>query len=287
MVAIPEKRIEELNRELYEIDAEQDRLKAEAIEWERKRDSIHKKIGELRLEVKGLKDKRDALNEEVKRLKSLRNEAKGRYREKILRIQDLRQRLREIKAKRPSRSAQDLEMEIKEIDWRIQTNPLPLDEEKRLVEQVRSLESQLKIQMEIKSLGDEIAGLKNDMKSLEAEISTHHEKVLNIAKQSQEAHLSVIEKLDKIRDLKAEADEMHKKYLESREKVRELHSRYKEILDQVRSLKKVIREKEEKEKAKRLSELRKKVEKEALDKLRRGEKLTFEEFKVLAEEEDA
>ncbi|MDH5636311.1 MAG: hypothetical protein OEY47_06580, partial [Candidatus Bathyarchaeota archaeon] len=56
-----------------------------------------------------------------------------------------------------------------------------------------------------------------------------------------------------------------------------------ELLDKIKTFEKELQEAEEKKQAKRQRELCKELEERALEKLKRGEKLTWEEFKILAE----
>jgi len=285
MITVPEQRIEELTQELYKIKDERDRLNKESLRWAEERNLLHEEIKKLRSEARLFKEKRDALNNEVQSLKILREEDRRKHRENIDQLQKLRQRMREAIAKRePIRDALSLEREIETIDWKIQTNPLSLDEERELVERVKILENQLEVYRSIKGIKDEIARLKNEAKALKEEIASHGEKILEVAGQSQKFHLNMIEHLENIKKLGVKADEMHKKYVENKEEAQTFQSKYAEIFNQIKALQKAIQEKEEEEKTKQLAELRNKLEKEALDKLKRGKKLSFEEFKILAEQ---
>ena len=59
----------------------------------------------------------------------------------------------------------------------------------------------------------------------------------------------------------------------------------KNLKQKIKIFEKELREAEEKKQAKRQRELRKELEKRAIEKAKRGEKLTWEEFKILAEKE--
>ncbi|MEM2110416.1 MAG: hypothetical protein QXX08_00870 [Candidatus Bathyarchaeia archaeon] len=282
-MSISKERVEELYQELHLLKAERSRQNKESLQWAEKRNILHEKIKKLRTEAKNLKEKRDALNDEVQHLKSLRERIRKEHYEKTDNLQRLRQKMRETQTKTLRRNAQSLEKEIEMIEWRIQTNSLSLDEEKKLVEQVKNLEKQLEFYRNTKNKKNEVQALEDEVKRLKVKISSYRDKIAELAVQSQKFHLKMLEYYEEMKELKAEADTMHKKYLESREKAQMFHSRYKEVLNQISSLKKAIREKEGEERAKKIADLRILLEKEALDKLKRGEKLTFEEFKILAE----
>jgi uncharacterized coiled-coil DUF342 family protein len=283
-IADPEQRIKELSLELDLLRTERDRLNEESLVWAEKRNGLHEEVKKMRWEAKSLKERRDGLNGEVQRLKALREETWRAYRGKIDRLKSLRQRIREAAANRPSRSSQSIEGEIERIEWKIQTESPSLAEERRLVERVKTLESQLEVYREIEGIEDEMAKLENEAKTLKDQIANHRDRVSEIAKQSQEFHEKMVGRLERARKLKAEADEMHGKYIEYKGRAKTLHLKYVEMLGHVKALRGAIREKEEEERAKQQADLRKKLEEEALAKLKRGERLTFEEFKILAEQ---
>ena len=276
-------KINELAQRLAEARHERERLNDKAIQWATKRDRLHEEIKKLRSEARGLKEKRDTLNNDVQSLKTLREDARKAYREKLEQLQGLRQKAQVVMAKKPPRSAAGLESEIAAIDWKIQTNPLPLDEEKRLVEQVKTLECQLAAYRSIEGLRINIAKLRDEAKALRDENKSHGERISETAEQSQKFHQQMTEELEKSWKLKAEADEMHEEYVKNKEQAHAAHLKYLEILSQIEPLEKASREREEKEKSEIQESLRNKLEKEALEKLRSGKKMSFEEFKVLAE----
>lgn len=284
MSTTPEQRVEELERELDTLTTERDRLNEEALRWAGKRDRLHEQIRRLRSEANSFREERDKLNGAVGALKTLREGAKKEARIKIDQIKTLRQEIKDALSHRPSRSSQSLQNEIEAIEWKIQTDSPTLDEERRLIERVKALETQMEVYREIESIRDKIEGLQNQITKLKDERVSHNQKISEMAKESQRFHEKMIERLQNATKLKAEADEMHGKYAEHKEPARALHLRYVETLEQIRTLREKIREKEEKERSEQEADLRRKLEEEALGKLKRGEKLTFEEFKILAEQ---
>ena len=90
--------------------------------------------------------------------------------------------------------------------------------------------------------------------------------------------------MNHIQNLKAEADNAHQKYVEPSKKADVLHQRYRELLQKIKDLKQKQRRIEEAKQAKRQKQLLEEARKKALEKMKRGEKLTWEEFKLLAEQ---
>ncbi|MGQ9461118.1 MAG: coiled-coil protein [Candidatus Bathyarchaeaceae archaeon] len=276
-------RIEDLDHELTILKEERDKLNSEAQKWAEKRNSIHEQIKKLRMEVDALKEKREAINEKVREFKSLREYAKEKQRETHAQILKLKENMKSLMEKAPQLDTRNIQREIEDLEWKIQTTSLTVKEEKPLIDQVRHLEKQLLIQKQIEKSKEKLMELGTEKKARETEAKTYHEKLSELAKQSQKIHEEMLKTLNKARILKVEADNAHQKYVEIKKQARSLHDKCVELLGQIKTFRQEIREKEEKEQAKRGRELRKELEERALEKLKRGEKLTWEEFKILAE----
>ena len=279
----PEHKIEALNQELTPLQEERNKLNTEATKWAKKRDTIHEKTRNLRKEADAIKEKRDALNEKVRELKNLRLQITARRKEKLDKMSELKEKIRALDEKRPEGNLRQVEEEIKDIDWKIQTSSLPVKEEQELVNRVRQLESQLVVQKQIRKVKDELFKLRAEEQKFGAEAKTIHEKLSELAEQSQNYHAQMIEVLKKARELQTEADEAHKNYVETREEAQKLHQKCVEFLEKIRSVQRELKETADKKQAERQSELKDELEKRALEKLKRGEKLVWEEFQVLAE----
>jgi uncharacterized coiled-coil DUF342 family protein len=279
----PERKIEALNKELTPFKEERNRLNTEAGKWAKKRDDINEKTRNLRKEAASIKEKRDVLNEKVQELKNLRGQVTGSRKEKFDKMSELKEKIRVLNEKRPEGDLRQVQREIEEIDWKIQTSSLPVKEEQELVNRVRQLETQLVVQKQIRKVKEQLFLLRADEQKFGAEAKTIHEKLSELAEQSQKYHAQMIEVLDKARELQAEATEAHNKYVETKEQAQKLHQKCVELLEEIRSIERNLKETADMKQAERQSELKDELEKRALEKLKRGEKLMWEEFQVLAE----
>ena len=270
------KKIAELYQQLAPLREEHDKLNSEAKEWAGKRNSLHKQIRKLRAEAHELKQKRDILNDRVQVLKTLREETNKKRREKHAQILKLGEEIRTLTEKKPSRSMDNIQMEIEKLEWRIQTKPLTLKEEEMLIDQIRPLENQLLIYKKLQKLKNGLTELRTEEKEFESKAETYHKEILELAEQSQELHKEMLEALNEAGALQSEADKVHQRFLEAKQKTRSLHQRIEPIREELHQM-------AEENKARHELELRKGLEERALEKLKRGEKLTWEEFKILAE----
>jgi len=275
--------IEELTQKLSELRDQKNRLNDEAQECAEKRNNLNDKVKDLRTEASALRAERDKVNERVKELKQMRNEGSTKIHQKIETIGKLNQERKILAEKKPQRSHQSLQKEVDSIDWKIQTTSLSLQEDKELVEKVKQLESQLNIYRKLEQLNQKILELRVGVKNLKNENESNHKELTEDAKKSQDIHAKMLERIDESKKLKAEADSMHKQYLESREKSKPLQDELNSLSNHIRQLRVEIQAEEEKEKKQDQDMLRETLEKQAREKLKRGEKLSWEEFQLLAE----
>ncbi len=103
------------------------------------------------------------------------------------------------------------------------------------------------------------------------------------AQKSQEAHTKMVEKVQQSKSLKKDADDMHRRFLQVREKKKPLQQEIESLWDQMKQSKAELREESNKEKEQSQEALRETLEKKATEKLKRGEKLSWEEFQLVAE----
>ncbi|MEM1582339.1 MAG: hypothetical protein QXX56_05140 [Candidatus Bathyarchaeia archaeon] len=278
------RRLESLEREIAGLRGELDRLETEMRSLAEERNILVGKIRELRLEAAKFRGERDSLNDEVKSLKAVLAELKQEYAEKIGSLRELRQRIRDYLKLKPARDEGSLEREIAELDWRIQTTTMSLEEEKRVVERIKSLEGQLSFYRRLKSMRDEASRLEVSFEKVRGEIAVYRDKIAEAAAESQKFHEKMIERLKMAGELKNKLAEVDRRYMENKNKILALRLQYRELLSQVSAIRKTIREEEERRKTEVVSALKERVKREALEKIKRGEKISFEEFKILAEE---
>lgn len=273
--------IRELEQRLLHLRKAKDQLGADAAEQLSGRNKLNEKAKAVRSEITAFRSERDRLNAEIKELKHQREEARTGAKEKIEELKNLRQKRSELSREKPVESRQALQREIEQIDWKIQTTPLDLKEEKQLVERVKHLETRLNVYRRIEDQGSRILELESGVKSLHIRARLCHEKLTGLAERSQELHQKMLAKIGELKTIRAEADGMHKLLLEKREKTRNAEKEINETAGQLAILKGEIRAEENKERKEREDALRQKLVKQAKEKLGHREKLTWEEFRLL------
>jgi len=268
--------VEELRRRLAALKEEKKRLDSEARELAKKRDDIDSRIKILRAEALELKRVKDEAYAEVKRLKEQKKEIKTERARKIEEIKKIQAEIKSLVAKKPKKEASVLQREIEAVEWKIQTTPLSLREEKQLVEKVKHLETQLNIHRRIEQLNQRKLELTAELRALEARAKKLHEKMISEVEKSRKTHEEMLKRLEEARNLKKEAENVHKLFLQAMDRAKPVKEKIKKIAEKI-----ALMEAEERRKSE--ENLLENIAKQALEKLKRGEKLTWEEFKILTE----
>lgn len=275
--------MDELIQKLARLTEQKATLDIEANRLAEKRNRLNEELRNLRTEIQELRSERDQANEKVKELKLQRNTTTARIHEEIEEIKKLGEERHDFSKKIPSRSHRALEEEVERIDWKIQTSSLTLQEEKDLVEKVKALETQLDVHRKAEQLNRKIDALHNEVKNLKADREQCHRALTAHSQKSQEIHAKMLARIEDSRKTKMEADGVHKRFLETREKTKPLQEEIATVSGKIRQFKTEAREQDEKERKQSESLLRQTLENKAMEKLRRGEKLSWEEFQLLAE----
>ncbi len=273
-----------------------------------KRDQLNEQTKKINLEIRDIKKQRDEINQNVQTLKQQRDEVRVKIKPIMDEIQAINEKKEELKKKAPRVRQKDIQEEINKIDWKIQTESLDLQEEKRLVGEVKLLETQLSGYKKIEKQNKKIAEHIQERKVLDQQADAFHKELSEMAKKSQELHESMIAKIAEAKKAKEEADALHKGFIENKEKIKTLLVDIAVLTGQMLGVQNTVREQNkelrEKEIALRLKEkeqfavqrnkkllneqaLKEKLGAQAKEKLNKGEKLSWNEFQLLASDEES
>jgi uncharacterized coiled-coil DUF342 family protein len=282
---------ENFNQKLDELNKQIDDAYKDTQKLVEKRDKLNERFKQLREETRQLKAERDDINEKVHALKTERDETRVTIHPVIDEIKSAREKIAELKKKTPKRSKKDLQQEIDDIEWKIQTTSLDLKEEKQLIETVKQLETQLSTYKKIDRQFKKINELQHGLEAVGETGDKLHTELSGLAQKSQELHQQMLAKIDEARKIKEEADTTHNNYLLTREKIRQLEEQRQRIESEKRRIREIERrayetQRQQDAEAQKTNEkeLRAKLETQAREKLERGEKLSWDEFQLLAAE---
>ena len=263
--------------------------------------TLKERRSSLALEIRRIKDEKKELIEEIKkarqRLKSVREELSKLKNERSKLVKQRKEkvrRMREIKSKlfsgkevlNSSKKSKGLSVSkirsrIDELEWKIITESLPLEVENEIVREISKLEGLLEKALETERLKAESKELRAELKGITIILSDLNGKIGKLS--------SGIEKVrENIGKLKSEVnrlqDEIELKNRLIREKVKELvnvsekiestYASYRKLQEELKNL----RFRRKKELEEKIISRKREI---ALNKLRKGERLSFDDLKVL------
>ncbi len=281
------RKIQELQLRLSFLKEQRQKLNSDASEWAKKRDRFNEQTKNLRIEIRELRDRRDELNSKVKELKQSREDTKKVIRQKVGEIRKLNQEIEVLAQQRPSENLQTLQRKLEQIEWKIQTTSLSLEEEKGLVGQVQKLGAKMNSHKKLGALRKKVYELQIELEAAKTRNKLQHSRLVEKAQRGQELHSKMLEKVDEAKELAAEADKMHKNYLNIRQMKDPIQDEIAEIHNRMKLMNEEIRKEEEEERKRAEKALKKKIKEKAKEKIKRGRRLTWEEFKILSEKEKA
>jgi len=274
--------LEKLRFRLEEVRNKLDLLRREIKSWNAKRRSTIEELKALRERIREARTKRDSINKTVKLLKAEREDLKAWLKDYKHKLSECKEKFKVLRGRRPEGSVQTLEKQLEEIEWKIQTTPLPLREEKILVDRAKEVGAKLGVLKRITALKEEERGLRQNVRELKMKINSKSEVILKLASQSQEAHSEMLRLIEKADGLRMRAKNESKKLAEVKEKLRVLSEEYKSIKNELKRRLEEKKLREEKERREKATRLLKQLREQASEKFKRGEKLTWEEFRLLS-----
>jgi len=268
-----------------------------------RRNELNEQVKKTREEIAALKTERDSINEKVKLLKEQRDALRVQSQPIIDEINGVKEKIAELKKTLPRISQRELQKEHDAIEWKISTTSLDLQEEKRLIEDVKQVEIQLSGYKKIDAKNNKIKELLAQRKIFQDQADALHKELTDLATKSQALHSKIIEKVNAMKVSRAQADIQHQTYIQTKNEVLpNIYVKIAELTGQLKGIRASIAEdaKEEaqiREQARDANEQafkeRKQAQKEkeqamkeklgaqARDKLQKGEKLSWDEFQLM------
>ncbi len=265
-----------------------------------RRDELNEQVKKTRIEVDALKAERDGINERVKLLKQQRDTLRVQSQPIIEQINAIKEKIAELKKTLPRVSQRELQEEHDAIEFKIATTSLDLQEEKRLIEDVKQVEIQMSGYKKIGVQNNKIKELFSQRKVFQDQADVLHKELTDLAAKSQAIHASMIEKLNAMKISRAQADIQHKTYIQTKTEVLpNLYVKIAELTGQLNGIKASIAEDykveaalrnqtqtanelsfKDRQKAQKEKEqaLKQKISAEAREKLQKGEKVSWDEF---------
>ncbi len=232
-----ERRRAEANARADDHRARRDKLNAEARTRAEDRARILEELHARSADAQALRRDRDDLNDQVREAKRLREEWNRKFQDLGNKVQELRRN----RAPRPGAvPVWRLKKDLRELEFRHMTTAHSPDAEKRLIEEMKRLEAQIRDQDEHLQKDPEFDRASQELNAARDEAEKHHAAVGELAEEAQRAHEEMVHLYESIDDLRRQADEVQAKLLEVKTASDEAHRAHIAAIEEVRDLEKLL-----------------------------------------------
>jgi uncharacterized coiled-coil DUF342 family protein len=236
--------IEDLERKRAEANAraddhraKRDTLNTEARTRADERARLLEELHARSADAQDLRRIRDDLNDQVREAKRLREEWNRKFQQEGDRVQELRR----SRAPRPGAvPLWRLRKDLKELEFRHMTSAHGPAEERRLIEEMKRLEAQIRDQDEHLRKDPAFEAAVQAMNAARDEAEKHHAAVGQLAEDAQRAHEDMLHLYESIDDLRRQADEVQAKLIEVKTAADEAHRAHITAIEEVRDLEKLL-----------------------------------------------
>ncbi len=279
-------KLSEQERQASELRDKRDKLNGEARAKADRRDELNKQMAELIAKVKEHQKERDEENTKVQDFKVKREEVRKNLAEAKKEVDQIKEDENLEPLPKPPIPEKVLRRNLKQLEWKIQTEILPPEEEKRLVQEIATLQEQLEEAETIRTLRQERNARFSTFEGLKAEMNHYHKAVIRTAKSSQRHHHEMTKLFAQIDEIRKEADQCHKDFIETKKTADVTHKKFIEIIKGKEKYQKELQGIRQKARVDHFREVKETIEAradEALRKYKEGKKLSLEEFSMLVE----
>jgi uncharacterized coiled-coil DUF342 family protein len=233
------------------------------------------KLQELRNSIQQFKNERNQLTDAVKKLKIERDELNKQLKEKIAAFKKVVP-VQKVEKPKEYVNQQFLRKEIKDLEYKIETEALTFDKEQKLMKIIKD-KKKLLVASQPAHLSDEAKKLSLEIDELRAKADTAHKATKAKADESQKKHEVMIAASNQLKELEAKQKELDTQCTEYKNKIRDVNEQLHGKLDEVVAQSAERRERPKKERREptvNIAELQHQAE----EKLKKGKKLTTQDL---------
>jgi len=284
--------------EIDKLMAELDAIKSELKDYRIKLNSLDRKKEELfrekrkissdvfsRIkEAQGYKEKRNNLTDVVKNTKLSKEELEQRIIAIEAEIHQLKEEKRKILEKLGVDDPSRLKKNIKQLEFKIETEGLTFEKEKELMKVLTKMKKQYESSKSVNEKEHKLDALFKELHDLKGQAEMTRKIVQVSAKESQKHHVELIESSKEIDDLKKKEYELEASIGKFKDEMHKLNEEINPKLNRMDEIKKILHEsniqlKEDIHKSN--SEILRAKDEEVQEKIKKGKKLTTEDLLIL------
>lgn len=289
-MAIDENKLDDLEAQAAELRKNRNTLFDQIKKIKEERDRLNKTARATRDQALKHRKERDRINAKVQEIKKNLGPLFDTLDEKNQALAEADKAIRDEYRGRPSKKR--VQEDLKRIEWEVMTTPTKemLGREDELIARAANLRKTLEGFKDVEKKQDKKMDYIADKKATEAEITAMRDEINQLAEQSQEHHERMILFFEQADQEKKRADDAHSRYVEKIQEVEAIKDHLNLILPEMNALRDGLKASDLK-----IEELRKMnsqqraqaMKQEALKKMENGDKLSFEDLKLIyGDEED-
>lgn len=269
--------IKKLERDYATLVEKRDQLEAEMGRVVEERDKFNERVRALRASASEFRSRRDEVNQRIQELRSQGRGLREEMEEKRRALQELDERLQEARIN-IGEDRKKVEARLRRLDWEMSTTPTRemMKREEQVVKEIRDLRSQLAAYDDIGVLEARRLELRTELAALRLRNRDASEPIEALKSESDVNHQKMIDELKRVDEMRLQADEAHEKVVETRNQLRQMAG---EAVATRAELQRLLRERE----MAKASRVKEEAVQRIREKLSKGGRLTFEEFKLLSQ----
>ncbi len=279
-----ERKLDELEAQAAELRKTRNLLFEQIKKVREDRDRLNESARKMREEALKHRGERDRINAKVQEIKKSLGPLFEELDEKKGLLTEAEKTLREEYRGRPEKSR--VERDLKRTEWEIMTTPTRemLDREDEVIEHASQLRRTLEDYKDVEKQEGKRMEYMADKKATEVEIRAFREEIRNLSEQSQEHHEKMIMFHEQADSEKKKADEAHTRYIQKIEEVNNVKEDLNVVMPQISALRDGLKVADLKVAEHRRMSGEQRAEalrQEAIRKMENGEKLTFEDLRLI------
>ena len=284
-----ESKLDELEAQAAELRKNRNTLFEQIKKIKEERDRLNKASRAAREQALKHRTERDRINAKVQEIKKSLGPLFEELDEKNQALAEADRAIRDEYRELPNKKR--VQEDLKSIEWEVMTTPTQemLGREDEIIARAGRLSKTLEEFKNVEQKQDKKMDYLAEKKATEVEITAMRNEISQLAEHSQEHHERMILFFEQADEEKKKADDAHSRYVEKIQEVEKIKEELNLIMPEINAIRDGIKATDIK-----LDELRRMntqqraeaMKKEALKKLENGEKLTFEDLKLIYAEED-
>jgi len=245
-------------------------------------------IERIQEEANKHKEMRDECNAQIKENKERREKLRDELREAWGKVNDLRQKYYKMKDE-VGVLPEDLTQEIRDLEWKQQTEPLEPDEDANITKRISELYEKAYAAHIIGYSSDDLEDAVDKAKQLSEEHEKAHQNVLYYHEEGQKHHQKMLDLYKQLDELRTSGSGPHEKYLEARQAADIAHQKIVELYDRIKInqyLMDLIDDEQIRRRQERSQKLREERIEETKKKQSSSKRMTLDELKLLLDDEE-